>query len=61
MGPIEKDLRRWCKRPLKRLNHDAAQFYMEAAHSCSVWMGSPPDDYEDVMSEAIEAAEALGL
>lgn len=61
MGPIERDLRRWCSRPLERLNHEAALFYMGSVYSCSVWMGSPPDDYEDVMSEAIEAAEALNL
>lgn len=65
MGPVEWELRQWCRehgRPdgARPLCGDTADFYVGAIGSAAAWMRSEPD-WEDAMSEAIEAAEALGL
>ena len=67
MGPGEQQLRQWCRRyersarNLPALRGVAQKVYLCAVGSLAVQMGEPPDCWEDVMSEAIEAAEALGL
>lgn len=66
MGPAEYQLRRWCVRHERgdgnlALRGDAQKIYLCAIGSLANQIGEPPDCWEDVMSEAIEAAEALGL
>lgn len=67
MGPVEKELRSWCKRhertgtPNPGLSRLATVVYLGAATQLAVTSGDYPDTWEEAMSEAIEAAEALGL
>ena len=60
MGPVELELRCWTVSS-EPLSKPAARVYLGACMSLAQTTGSQPDDYEDAMSEAIEAAEALKL
>ena len=61
MGPIEKELRNWW-RDYQRGPHEglrvAREFYVGAIGTATQLIGGQPD-WEDAMSEAIEAAGAL--
>jgi hypothetical protein len=60
MGPIETELRCWSESS-EPLSKQAGHVYLGACMSLAQTTGQQPDDYEDALSEAIEAAEALGL
>jgi hypothetical protein len=69
MGPIEQELRRVCEVPMAlglwslRVSDEALDFCLGAAEGMGIepiFLGMSRYD-ADVLSEAIEAAEALGL